>query len=145
MSAEQSRTLDDNEAKYAAARAIDLDLRTASVSARAVDRTVWLQVKLDSVHCVQGVVEYKGNGDPEYSWTCTSSDCSACVGPGDWCKSYSLTVESKRTSTDGLTAATDCRYGDTVKLEYLSGSEIWAMEVAIFGKRGKLTLGRKNF
>ena len=40
MSAEQSRTLDDNEAKYAAARAIDLDLRTASVSARAADRTV---------------------------------------------------------------------------------------------------------
>ena len=51
VSAEQSRTSQDNEERYAARHAIDLDLGTCSRSVAGSDGVTWLKVTLDQVHC----------------------------------------------------------------------------------------------
>ena len=67
VSAEQSATVDNDEANYRAGNAIDLDLNTRSRTAAGSDGTVWLKVNLDKVHCVKQVIWYRNDGTP-YNW-----------------------------------------------------------------------------
>ena len=58
--AEQSATNDNDEYRYGAPRAIDLDLDTRSYTNDY--GTPWLKVILDRVYCVEQVVRYNWDG-----------------------------------------------------------------------------------
>ena len=135
VSAEQSATLDNDEAKYGAGRAIDLYLGTRSKPVPASDGTTWLKVTLDRVYCIEQVIWYRNDGTPFLTWTCTDTDCSNCVGGA--CNYYTLTVSTEGAVSD-LSPVSDCKYGDTVKLERVDGSSFNVYEIAIVGKSGNL-------
>ena len=135
-SAEQSATQNNDEAKYGAGRAIDLDLDTYSRTVAGSDGTLWLKVTLDKVYCVEQVIWYRNDGTPFQTWTCTDTDCSKCVGSR--CSYYTPTVSTEGAVSD-LSPVSDCKYGETVKLErVVSGSVIFVAEIATVGKSGKL-------
>ena len=130
VSVEQSATVNNDEAKYGAGNAIDLDLDTYSKTESGSDGTTWLKVNLDKVYCVQHVMRYINDGTPYQTWTCTDTDCSNCV------TGNSLTVSTEGAVSD-LSPVSDCKYGDSVKLEKVDGV-IRVYEIAIVGKPGKL-------
>ncbi|KAL5270945.1 hypothetical protein ACHWQZ_G001565 [Mnemiopsis leidyi] len=118
LRAEQSATQNDNKDNYGAGLAIDRNLITHSTTVGASDGKTWLKVVFDQVHCVQKVLWYYGNANLGLTWTCNDNNCGTCVGTA--CNEFTLTV-----STEGevshLSPVSDCRYGDTVKLERISG------------------------
>ena len=137
VSAEQSHTHNDNEEHYAASHAIDLDLDTESFTATGSDSTVWLKVKLDNRNCIHQVIWYNQDGNLYRDWTCSSTDCSTCRGK--YCSIFALTVSSERTSSDGQPTVSDCKYGDTVKIERTDwGARFWVYELAVHGKQGEI-------
>ena len=134
--AEHSAAPSNNEGKYGARLVIDLDLDTCSETKSGSDGTSWLKVTLDRVHCVEQVMSYWSDGTPLLTWTCTDADCSKCVG--DYCNIITLTVSTDKAVSD-LSPISDCKYGDTVKLEFRIGELTVSMyELAIAGKPGKL-------
>ena len=135
-SVEHSKTLWDNEEYYAAAHAIDLDLDTKSSTSPGSEGKMWLKVNLAKLNCIQQVIWYY-DSNPRNTWTCTSTDCSSCEGRG--CSNLLLTTSAEKTSSDNLPLTSDCRYGDTVKLEKVSGSSFGVYEIAITGKQGEIT------
>ena len=87
------------------------------------------------MYCVEQVIRYRDNGTPAPTWTCTETDCSNCGGK--YCSYYTLTVSTEGAVSD-LSPVSDCKYGDTVKLERVSGTGITVREMAIVGKSGNL-------
>ena len=85
------------------------------------------------MHCVHKVITYYNNGNPRETWTCTNIDCSNCVG--SYCYRYTLTVSTDDAVSD-LSPITDCKYGDTVKLERIISGDLKVYEIAIVGKPG---------
>ena len=142
VSVEQSATKDNDEAKYGAGNAIDLDLDTRTWTVPGTDGTTWLKLTLDKVYCVQQVIWYFSDGTR--TWTCTDTDCSNCVDYSDHCNYYTLTVSTKEDVSD-LSPVSDCKYGDTVKLERVVGSSgLTVYEIATVGKSGKLPFIKIN-
>ena len=137
-SAEQSKTRDDNEEKYGAGRAIDLDLSTFSSTKRGSDGTSWLKVKLAKTHCIKQVIWYAGNGARYLTWTCSNTDCTTCEGSSSDCRYYTLTVSSQKTLADDLPLHSDCRYGDTVILRRPDGTGFTVRELGITAKQGEM-------
>ena len=134
VSAEQSRTATDNEERYAASHAIDLDLDTGSKTTSGSDGTIWLKVTLDKTNCIHQVEIYS-----YLTWTCTPTDCSTCEGSE--CHMYSLTVNSERTLSNDLPTVSDCKYGDTVmmKLETIDISSWFRVnDIAVIRKQGEI-------
>ena len=131
VSAEQSATKYNNEAKYGAGLAIDLVLDTWSTTVADSDGKSWLKITLGKTHCVKTVIRYGSTGDPYHTWTCTKEDCSKCVGI--YCKKFTPTVSTEGAVSD-LSSVLNCRYGDTVKLERVSGSSFSVNELAVIGK-----------
>ena len=131
-SATQSCTYLGNEHQYGAEHAIDLDLDTYSWTCTRSDGTHWLQFKLDQVYCVEQAQEYYDNGSARHTWTCSNTDCSNCEGSE--CSDYSLTVSTKETE---LYPVLDCKYGDTVKLQY-RGRTLWVHEISMTGEKGDI-------
>ena len=84
--------------------------------------------------CVQHVIWYH-KSNPYQTWTCTKTSCK-CVGT--YCELYTLTVSTEGAVSD-LSPVSDCKYGDTVKLEKVSGyhEKFAVYEIAIVGKPGK--------
>ena len=137
VSAESSHTLHDNEEQFAAAHAIDLDLDSIFGASQGADGKTWLKLNLAKLNCIQQVIWYKENPvSPFHTWTCTSSDCSSCVGKH--CRFFLLTVSSDRTSSDNPPLIDDCKYGDTVKLERLDATNFALLEIAITGMIGEI-------
>ena len=134
VSAEQSATHNNYETRYGAGNAIDLDLDTFSITVAGTDGTLWLKINLDKVNCVETVIWYRKDGAFFLTWTCTKDDCSNCEG--DHCDKYTLTVSTDKEVSD-LSPVSDCRYGDTVKLERNSGSNFVVRELAVIEKQGK--------
>ena len=134
VSVEQSATLNNDEANNGAGLAIDLDPITHSYSAAGADGTIWLKLTLEKVDCVQHVIWYH-KSNPYQTWTCSKTSCN-CVG--EYCELYTLTVSTEGTVSD-LSPVSDCKYGDTVKLEKVSGyhKKFAVYEIAIVGKPGK--------
>ena len=133
VSAEQSRTNEDNEDEYAASHAIDLDLNTWSHTAYG---SSWLKVKLEKTFCILQVVSYNWSGNPYLTWTCSFTECSTCEGT--YCSYYTLTVSSERTSSDGLPTVADCKYGDTVTIKGYNDDDAFSVfELAVIGKQGE--------
>ena len=77
------------------------------------------------------MIEYEKEGDSRRTWTCTETDCRNCVGKD--CSKYALTVSTEGAVSD-LSPVSDCRYGDTVKLDNLDKNELDVREIAIIGK-----------
>ena len=137
VSAEQSRTNEDNEDEYAASHAIDLDLDTRSRTRPDTDGAIWLKVKLANVNCIYQVLRYNENGNLYRNWTCSSTDCSTCEGSN--CDLFALTVSIERGSSDGLPTMSDCKYGDTVTIQRTDNKTFSVYEVAVTGKQlGKI-------
>ena len=130
--AEHSRTYEDYE-MFAAAHAIDLDLETRSMTGAGSDGTVWLEIILDQVYCVQQVIWYKDDGSSYNTWTCSETDCSKCEG--NHCHIYRdiLTVSSKETAQENPSHVSGCKYGDTVKLA--KSTSFYVYEIAIIGRK----------
>ena len=137
-SASQSCTYEDNEDQYGAEHAIDLDLNTSSWTCLLSGGTVWLQLKLDQVYCVEQVQEYNSNGSSLSTWTCSNTDCSHCEGI--YCdSSFSLTVS---TEAAVLYPVSDCKYGDTVKLQYTCKGHcsLEVYEISMTGRKSEISL-----
>ena len=84
------------------------------------------------------MIRYKVTGTARLAWTCNENDCNDCVG--GYCSVLALTVCTEGGVPD-LPPVSDCRYGDTVKLEKIpgdSGDTLTVREIAIIGKPGKL-------
>ena len=100
VSAENSRTLNDDEVKHAAKLAIDADFSTASLTLADDKGEKWLKLKLEQAHCVEKVIWFYGNGDPIITWTCTENDCSDCNTNYSNCKHFTLTVSIEGAVSD---------------------------------------------
>ena len=138
MSVEHSHTSRENEKLYAVAHAIDLDLGTISLSSAGSDGKSWLKVNLAELNCIHQVIRFNIDGIPFPTWTCSSTDCSACEGNSKSCSGFLVTTSSERTSSDDLPLIPDCKYGDTVKLEEVRGHKFTVREIAITGKQGEI-------
>ena len=55
VSAEQSRTEDNNEASYGAHRGIDGNQATAAYISKGSDRVAWYKVRFDGLKCIDQV------------------------------------------------------------------------------------------
>ena len=141
-SATQSGTYNDNEDQYGAEHAIDLDPGTHSRTTAGLDDTLWLQLKLDHVYCVEEVQEYYSNGSARRTWTCNSSNCSSCEGSN--CGSYIRTVSTEEAVKYPVL---NCKYGDTVKLEYIGKDHdsFKVHEIAVTGKKGEIIIDSSGF
>ena len=127
-----------------ASHAIDLNLSTmARVAERDSDRKYWLKVKLDRVYCVEKVMYLQTDSSLDLTWTCTRADCSTCYEEEqEWgvCKHFSLTVYEEKVPGEKYALVSDCKLGDTVKLERIHPPGRFNVnEIAIFGKQGKIT------
>ena len=139
VSAEHSRTVEDKEEEYDAARAIDLDLNTFSLTQLGSVGKTWLKVKLAKLSCIRQVSCHSSDSDTPYlTWTCTSSDCSTCEGNSYGCSSFLLTASIEGGSSEDLPLIADCKHGDTVTLEKTGGDYFTVREIAITGKQGEI-------
>ena len=138
VSAEQSSIFHDEEEKYSAAHAIDLDLATYSQTKAKTSSGLkaCLKINLGSIKCVEKVIVYKTDETEARSWTCTDSDCT-CEGAA--CSDYTLTVSTEGAAPD-LSPFFDCSfYGNTVKYERNDGGHTGVYEITIIGKPGRIT------
>ena len=127
-----------------ASHAIDLNLSTmARVAERDSDRKYWLKVKLDRVYCVEKVMYLQTDSSLDLTWTCTRADCSTCYEEEqEWgvCKHFSLTVYEEKVPGEKFGLVSDCKLGDTVRLERIHPPGRFNVnEIAIFGKQGELS------
>ena len=103
----------------------------------------WIKFNLGQEHCVEEVeMHYKV---PllvmSRQWTCNQHDCSNCDGLS--CSLYTLTV-SQEGGSSTLPADSDCKNGNTVKLEKVENTfnnlnpvNLYINEMVISGKKGK--------
>ena len=102
---------------------------------------MWLKFNLDKVYCIHKVVRFNKR-ELRFTWTCTSSDCSACEAKKssaqNRCNSLILTV-SHEEQVDTLPDFTDCKYGNTVMLENTDSTDpdLHILEMAIINQ-GKI-------
>ena len=121
--------------KYAAGLAIDLDYETRSFTVPGTDGKSWLKITLDKTHCVKTVIWFMEDRNAHLTWTCTENDCSNCEG--DYCSYYTLTVSTEGAVSD-LSPVSDCKYGDTVKLEKVIDEGFYVYEMVAVGKQGNV-------
>ena len=134
VSAEQSKTKDNDEVTYGAGNAIDRNKDTLSSTFPGPDGKSWLKINLGKVYCVEQVIWFNYDGSPFLTWTCTSDDCRKCTG--NYCGYYTLTVSTEGTASD-LSPVSDCKYGDTVKLVEKAGSQFGVRDIGVIAKQGK--------
>ena len=136
-SARHSRTAYGKEEKYGADKAIDLDSSTWSWTFPARDGTgSWLEITLPVLSCIERVVWYWEDGDTGSVWTCTGTDCSRCEGYR-YCRYLAVTV-STIINTDSIPQPTDCKLGDTIRLEDTDGYSFGVYELAVIGEQGEI-------
>ena len=133
----------ENEATYA----VDLNRNTKAKTGRDQDGNAWLRLTFEVMHCVSEFIWYDTDTSIIQTWTCSDSQYT-CSGGG--CNGYSLTVSTAGAAPAGAAPAgvapagaapenlppvTDCKYGDTVQLNY-NGNKFWVFEMAVVGKQG---------
>ena len=115
-------------------------METYTSAHRDGNNGVWLKVTLDQVKCINHVKRYKGGGNSgTQTWTCSSGDCSTCGGGK--CSDFSLEVFTEVAPSDSLPQRSDCKYGDTVKLELEvvnNRDKFFVAEIIIIGNQGEL-------
>ena len=134
VSAEHSATKSNDEVQFAAGNAIDLVYDTRSWTVAGAKGTVWLKITLDKVYCLQEVIWFENSETPFLTWTCTENHCSNCAGAS--CSDFALTVSTEGSVSD-LSPISDCRYGDTVKVQRVGSTSGFGLnEFAAFKKQG---------
>ena len=136
LSAQNSKTRDDNEQMNGAQNALDLDFGTKSKAIENVDGAIWFKVLLDSVYCLEKLTRYSDYGKANEIRTCTSTDCDTCEGL--WCDNQNQVEVTTERSSDVLSSVPTCILGDTIIL--IPGSNnnyLNVAEIAIFGNLGK--------
>ena len=132
---ELSATKNNDEATYGGGFTVDLDLNTRSIAVPGSDGKTWLKMTLDKVHCIEKLIRYNDNGSIRRTRSCAENDCSKCEG--GYCNLYTLTVSTEGAASDPAPAS-DCKYGDTLKIDRLDGRWFGTPEMAIVGNAGKL-------
>ena len=138
-SVENSRNYVKDNVEFVAENAVDLNFVTMSRAEAGDAGTYWTKLYFDKPYCVEKVEEYNGDGSNQYVWTCTNVDCSGCEGGN--CPVLTLTVTKERSQEEGPTAS-DCKFGDTVKLEldktYADNTRgvLAVIELVVFQKTG---------
>ena len=130
LSAEQSAYNGDN---YQARFAIDLDWSACASPNPDSEGRRWLKIHLYQVVCVEQVIWYYSSGSRVNTCTCDNNDCHHCVG--DAC-THTLTISTDGTAPES-SSASDCRFGDTLKIE---GGSFSVCELAIIGDKGKIQI-----
>ena len=114
-------------------------METYTAAHRDDNDDVWLKVTLDQVECINQVKRYKAGGNlAAQTWTCSSEDCTICGGGK--CSDFSLEVFTEGAPPDNLPQRSDCKYGDTVKLELEavnSRDKFSEAEIIIIGNQGE--------
>ena len=113
--AEHSKSLYNDEANYNAGRAIDMNVATHSYSDAGSDGKFWWKLNLGQVHCVYQVINLDHVGNTYRSWTCSENHCSACGGSN--CNEITAMTVSIEGTVAEPSPHSDCKYGDTVKLD----------------------------
>ena len=80
------------------------------------------------------MIWYSKNGNTYQTWTCTEDDFNC---EGTYCEKYTLKVSTEGAVSD-LFPVSDCKYGDTLKIQKVSGylKEFSVYELVILGKPG---------
>ena len=89
------------------------------------------------MHCVQFVKILDTSGSSKRLWRCTREDCSNCEGVK--CGIYTMTVSTEGAASDP-SLVSDCRNGNTVKLEKNNGEMMNLLEIVIIAKQGETPL-----
>jgi len=127
-SAEQSGTANNDEATYGAQNVIDADYNTRAYPAPDQDGNYWIRLNLGQVHCVRQFIEIVRSGNHYQTWTCSDTLCTC---DGSDCSTTSLTVSTVNSLPDNLPARTDCRYGNTVQINFQIST--YYLEFAVIG------------
>ena len=137
MSAQNSRTKDDDEQRYGVQKALDLDFSTRAINHPNADGEIWFKVLLDGVYCVEKIIRYNEQGQGNEIRNCTSTDCDTCEGL--WCENQNQVEVTTERSSDVLSSVPTCILGDTITLRVKPGgnSFLRVTEIAIFGSLGK--------
>ena len=137
VSAENSRTFQDNEEKYAAAHAMDLNCETKADPRAGSDGKAWIKVKLEKVACVETVLWYRLSVDtPFYTWTCTYTICSATAQRRT---NIAVTATIEGSSELSLVMDQECKLADTLMFENVDQVyDALVCEIAVIGKQGEI-------
>ena len=148
--AEQSHTLDDNESLNGAGNAIDMNLETGSYAfTKAPDASnttpLWLKIILDQVHCVHQVIWDRRHGPKYHVWTCNSGDCNTCSGQYCYTR-FNVDVLTEEGGGAQQSGVSDCKYGDTVKMDFIRSYSTGVDEMAIIERQlGAVNIKVYNF
>ena len=127
------------EEKYKVENAIDLDFETGSGTKGNTDGENFLKINLGEVKCVKQGKYLDDKGTSLATWTCTESGCK-CESTYSGCSetTFTMTVSTEGGPND-LSPISDCKHGDTVKIER-STDEAWVVpEFVVIGRQGKYT------
>ena len=130
--AEHSKALYNDQANYNAGRAIDMNFGTHSYSDAGSDGKFWWKLNLGQVHCVYQVINLDHVGNTYRSWTCYENHCSACAGSN--CHVITAMTVCIEGAVSGPPPHSDCKYGDTVKLDGQHSFHLY--ELAVTKKPG---------
>jgi len=120
-----------------AEHAFDRDWDTLYTAGKNENGEKWIELKFDEVYCIKEVIGYGGKDTPGLVFKC-SGDSSVCA-----CEEkeigafFSVSVSFSEANDKEYPTASDCRYGDTVRVEYMGGDteSITGSEIAVTGKR----------
>ncbi|XP_063679506.1 uncharacterized protein LOC134815005 isoform X1 [Bolinopsis microptera] len=134
VSAEHSRTNEDNEEYYDATKAVDQNMGTRSWTEADSDGGIWLKLTLGQVTCVQQIVWYLYDSSLYQTWSCSNTDCTC---EGEVCNYYTLAVYNEG-AVDNIPPVSGCIYGDTVKLLKTNDNigSFFVYEISITEKKG---------
>jgi hypothetical protein len=140
LKAVQSSSYGNDEKKYGAQTAIDLDWDTQA-NTKHVDNS-WFELIFGRMICVEKV-EWLYYGRSLATWSCSDKDCSSCVG--DHCKYFTVTVTTtsncKGASSGNNNPPSGCKHahGDLVRLQRIGNvGHVWVSEIAVIGKKSEL-------
>ena len=139
---EHSGTVNNDEFLYAISHASDLDLATRSGTIGPAGEMIWFKFYFGNVHCVHQLRRWADSGSERNRWTCTYANCNNCWGSSCSSYTYIVTVEIESTEPQAkLYPYSDCKYGNTVKME-VGDNSIFVNEIAVIGKQGDTLICR---
>jgi hypothetical protein len=123
-----------------AEHAFDRDWDTEYLTGKNENGELWIELKFDEVYCIKEVIGFSGKNKPGLVFKC-SGDSNVCSADEKWVGAYfSTSVNFSEAMDKEFPTASDCRYGDTVHIEYIKGDSeaLRGSEIAVTGKRGEM-------
>jgi hypothetical protein len=123
-----------------AEHAFDRDWDTVFTTGKNENGEIWIELKFDEVYCIKEVINYGGKNSPGLVFKC-SGDSNECPCENKERGAFlSTSVNFSEAMDKEFPTASDCRYGDTVHVEF-TGTQFAAFrssEIAVTGKRGEM-------